>query len=170
MWFVFECVVPLALIPPHGYVQTASHSKRRVAIFTNCPLHGLFLDSQISLPPRLILVTRRDDIPAIPARGAPVRVMGRQFPSAGGTGLAVRQTDGSAFRPATFGAPLSSDGDAKGSKPTIWHDSPPGCAARQRSRTAQQRRRKSRCRNLRSQLSTSCPALCRASTPCFAAK
>src|SRR3982751_1768412 len=51
MWFVFECVVPLALIPPHGYVQTASHSKRRVAIFTNCPLHGFFLDSQISLRP-----------------------------------------------------------------------------------------------------------------------
>ena len=40
--------------------------------------------------------------------------------------------------PANFGAPLPSDGDAKGSKPTIWHDSPPGCAARQRSPTAQQ--------------------------------
>jgi len=39
--------------------------------------------------------------------------------------------------PANFGAPLPSDGDAKGSKPTIWHDSPPGCAARQRSPTAQ---------------------------------
>jgi len=39
--------------------------------------------------------------------------------------------------PANFGAPLPSDGDAKGSKPTIWHDSPPGCAARQRSRTGQ---------------------------------
>src|SRR3954467_14498470 len=64
--------------------------------------------------------------------------MDRQFPPAGGTGLAVRQTNGSAFRPATFGAPLPSDGDAKGSKPTIWHDSPPGCAARQRSPSAQQ--------------------------------
>jgi hypothetical protein len=39
--------------------------------------------------------------------------------------------------PANFGAPLPSLGTAKGSKPTIWHDSPPGCAARQRSRTAQ---------------------------------
>src|SRR3954467_3138635 len=63
--------------------------------------------------------------------------MGRQFPPTGGTGLAVRQTNGSAFRPATFGAPLPSDGDAKGSKPTIWYDSPPGCAARQRSPSAQ---------------------------------
>ena len=41
--------------------------------------------------------------------------------------------------PANFGAPLPSFGSAKGSKPTIWHDSPPGCAARQRSRTAQHR-------------------------------
>jgi hypothetical protein len=39
--------------------------------------------------------------------------------------------------PANFGAPLPSVGGAKGSKPTIWHDSPPGCAARQRSRTPQ---------------------------------
>ncbi len=39
--------------------------------------------------------------------------------------------------PANFGAPLPSIGSAKGSKPTIWHDSPPGCAARQRSRTVQ---------------------------------
>ena len=39
--------------------------------------------------------------------------------------------------PANFGAPLPSLGSAKGSKPTIWHDSPPGCAARQRSRTGQ---------------------------------
>src|SRR3954469_5473796 len=62
--------------------------------------------------------------------------MGRQVPPPRGTGLAVRQTNGSAFRPATFGAPLPSDGDAKGSKPTIWHDSPPGCAARQRSHAA----------------------------------
>jgi hypothetical protein len=45
-------------------------------------------------------------------RGAPVRVMGRQFPPAGGTGPAVRQANGSAFRPANFGAPLPSDGDA----------------------------------------------------------
>src|SRR5260221_13665506 len=53
-------------------------------------------------------------------RGAPVRVMGRQFPPAGGTGPIVRRANGSAFRPANFGAPLPSDGDAKGSKPTIW--------------------------------------------------
>ena len=70
-------------------------------------------------------------------RGAPVRVMGRQFPPAGGTGLAAGRANGSAFRPANFGAPLPSLGIAKGSKPTIWHDSPPGCAARQRSRTVQ---------------------------------
>ena len=51
--------------------------------------------------------------------------------------------------PANFGAPLPSLGIAKGSKPTIWHDSPPGCAARQRSRTVQQNaRRKKRCRRL----------------------
>ena len=30
--------------------------------------------------------------------------------------------------PANFGAPLPSAGGAKGWKPTIWHDSPPGCA------------------------------------------
>src|SRR3954467_7948474 len=41
-------------------------------------------------------------------RGAPVRVMGRQFPPAGGTGLAARRANGSAFRPANFGAPLPS--------------------------------------------------------------
>jgi hypothetical protein len=40
---------------------------------------------------------------------------------------------------ATFGAPLPSDGGAKGSKPTIWHDSPPVCAVRQRSPTVQHR-------------------------------
>jgi len=38
---------------------------------------------------------------------------------------------------ANFGAPLPSDGGAKGSKPTIWHDSPPGCAARRRCLTPQ---------------------------------
>src|SRR4051812_49282364 len=58
--------------------------------------------------------------------------MGRQFPPAGGTGLAVRRANGSAFRPANFGAPLPSDGDAKGSKPTIWtearRDAPRGNA------------------------------------------
>ena len=57
---------------------------------------------------------------------------------------------------ANFGAPLPSDGGAKGSKPTIWHDSPPGCAARQRCRTTQgmHGERKSRCRSLRTSLST----------------
>src|SRR4051794_19963612 len=34
--------------------------------------------------------------------------MGRQFPPAGGTGLAARQANRSAFRPSTFGAPLPS--------------------------------------------------------------
>src|SRR6195952_4962790 len=41
-------------------------------------------------------------------RGAPVRVMGRQFPPARGTGPIVRRANGSAFRPANFGAPLPS--------------------------------------------------------------
>src|SRR6266852_5195817 len=41
-------------------------------------------------------------------RGAPVRVMGRQFPPAGGTGPIARRANGSAFRPANFGAPLPS--------------------------------------------------------------
>src|SRR5882724_5315246 len=54
------------------------------------------------------------------------------------TGQRVRRS-----APANFGAPLPSFGTAKGSKPTIWHDSPPGCAARQRSRTAQQLTEKS---------------------------
>src|SRR5471032_3196879 len=53
-------------------------------------------------------------------RGAPVRVMGRQSRFADGRGYAARQANGSAFRPANFGAPLPSDGGAKGSKPTIW--------------------------------------------------
>src|SRR5712671_4690887 len=65
-------------------------------------------------------------------RGAPVRVMDRQFPPAGGTGHAARQANGSAFRPANFGAPLPSVGGAKGSKPTIWteasRDAPRGNA------------------------------------------
>jgi hypothetical protein len=55
------------------------------------------------------------------------------------TGQRVRRS-----APANFGAPLPSFEDAKGSKPTIWHDSPPGCAARQRSPTGQTNSRKSR--------------------------
>src|SRR4051794_41473851 len=93
-----------------------------------------------SFPPaRLISAPARDDIPATPAR--------QRAPTA------VRQTDGSAFRPATFGAPLW---DAKGSKPTIWHDSPPGCAARQRSRTVSKHVRGERwCRNAGSNMGAS---------------
>ena len=41
-------------------------------------------------------------------RGAPVRVMDRQLPPAGGTGPIARRANGSAIRPATFGAPLPS--------------------------------------------------------------
>ena len=44
---------------------------------------------------------------------------------------------GAAFRAREFRHSASLYWVAKGSKPTIWHDSPPGCAARQRSRTAQ---------------------------------
>jgi hypothetical protein len=72
-------------------------------------------------------------------RGAPARVMGPAVPSRWRdrsdrkTGQRVRRS-----APATFGAPPPSFGTAKGSKPTIWHDSPPGCAARQRSRMVQQ--------------------------------
>src|SRR5947207_12617871 len=47
------------------------------------------------------------------------------------TGQQVRRS-----APANFGAPLPSVGGAKGSKPTIWHDNPSGCAVRQHSRTA----------------------------------
>src|SRR4029078_10713940 len=61
--------------------------------------------------------------------GNPVR--GRKRPSRK-AGQWVRRS-----APANFGAPLPSLGRAKGSKPTIWHDSPPGCAARQRSPSGQ---------------------------------
>ena len=64
--------------------------------------------------------------------------LGPAVPSADGIGPAVRSVHGcGAAAPANFGAPLPSDGDAKGSKPTIWHDSPPGCAARRRCRMGQ---------------------------------
>ena len=71
--------------------------------------------------------------------------------------------------PANFGAPLPSVGGAKGSKPTIWHDSPPGCAARQRSRTPQTCMEKgnSNAEVCADDSPPSCPALCRASTPCL---
>src|SRR5882757_4817006 len=46
--------------------------------------------------------------------------MDRQSRFADGRGHAVRQANGSAIRPANFGAPLPSVGGAKGSKPTIW--------------------------------------------------
>ncbi len=54
---------------------------------------------------------------------------------------------------ANFGAPLPSFGNAKGSKPTIWHDSPPGCAARQRSRSDQINVRKRMMSKFQSQIS-----------------
>src|SRR6476620_8859826 len=47
-------------------------------------------------------------------RGAPARVMGRPFPPAGGTGPIARRANGSAFRPATFGAPLPSFWECEG--------------------------------------------------------
>ena len=63
---------------------------------------------------------------------------GPAIPSADGIGSIVRSNQWARrSAPANFGAPLPSVGGAKGSKPTIWHDSPPGCAARQRSRTGQ---------------------------------
>src|SRR5476651_282408 len=40
--------------------------------------------------------------------------MGRQFPPAGGTGPIVRRANGSAFRPANFGAPLPSFWECEG--------------------------------------------------------
>src|SRR5437899_11618808 len=65
-------------------------------------------------------------------RGALVRVMGRQFPPAGGTGPIARRANGSAFRPANFGAPLPSFGNAKGSNTkfgtTARRDAPRGNA------------------------------------------
>src|SRR5260221_12551139 len=44
--------------------------------------------------------------------------------------------------PANFGAPLPSFWECEGFEHKIWNDSPPGCAARQRSRTAQQNARR----------------------------
>ena len=70
-------------------------------------------------------------------RGAPVRVMDRQSrPLTGWVLPQGRPTAAADSAAANFGAPLPSDGGAKGSKPTIWQDSPPGCAARQRSHSA----------------------------------
>ena len=68
-------------------------------------------------------------------RGAPVRVMGRQSRFADGRGHAVRQANGSAFRPANFGAPLPSVWGCEGFETDNLDGNPPGCAARQRSRT-----------------------------------
>src|ERR1044071_1153535 len=62
-------------------------------------------------------------------RGAPVRVMGRQFPPAGGTGLAVRQAMVAAFRDSEFrrSATLCME-CVEGTKPTTGTESQPGCA------------------------------------------
>src|SRR2546423_4917113 len=49
------------------------------------------------------------------------------------TGQRVRRS-----APANFGAPLPSFWDCEEFELKIWHDSPPGCAARQRSLTGQQ--------------------------------
>ena len=66
-------------------------------------------------------------------RGAPVRVMDRQFPPAGGTGATVRSANGCGvprLRISALRFPLF--GIAKGSKPTIWtearRDAPRGNA------------------------------------------
>ena len=62
---------------------------------------------------------------------------GSAIPSADGRGHAVRLANGCGVpRPRISALRFPLIGSAKGSKPTIWHDSPPGCAARQRSRTA----------------------------------
>ena len=71
-------------------------------------------------------------------KGAPVRVMGRQSRPQTGEAMPQGGPMGAAFRAREFRRSASLFiGTAKGSKPTIWHDSPPGCAARQRSRTVQ---------------------------------
>ena len=100
-------------------------------------------------------------------KGAPARVMGRQFPPAGGTGPIVRRANGCGVpRPRISALRFPLFGTAKGSKPTIWHDSPPGCAARQRSRAGQHRHGENRDAEICAPNSPpSCPRLSRASTP-----
>jgi hypothetical protein len=61
---------------------------------------------------------------------------GPAIPSADGRGHAARQANGCGVpRPRISALRFPLFGIAKGSKPTIWHDSPPGCAARQHSRS-----------------------------------
>jgi hypothetical protein len=71
--------------------------------------------------------------------------------------------------PANFGAPLPSLG-VRRVRMTIWHDSPPGCAARQRSRTSQQNARRNHdapieADNHRSAVSGRCRRPCRSRWP-----
>src|SRR5205823_4650802 len=71
-------------------------------------------------------------------KGAPVRIMDRQFPPAGGTGPIVRRANGCGVpRPRISALRFPLLGPRR-VRMTIWHDSPPGCAARQRSRTPRQ--------------------------------
>src|SRR5882724_3517288 len=88
-------------------------------------------------------------------RGAPVRVMDRQFPPAGGTGATVRSADGCGDpRPRISALRYPLLEDAKGSKPTIWteasRDAPRGNAPPRLTHAW----RKSRCRSLCRRLST----------------
>src|SRR4029077_11677834 len=66
-------------------------------------------------------------------KGAPARVMGRQFPPAGGTGPIARRANGCGVpRPRLSALRFPLFGSAKGSKPTIWtearRDAPRGNA------------------------------------------
>ena len=64
---------------------------------------------------------------------------GPAIPSADGRGHAVRQANGCGVpHPRISALRFPSFRDCEGFELTIWHDSPPGCAARQRSRTTQQ--------------------------------
>ena len=82
-------------------------------------------------------------------RGAPVRVMDRQFPPAGGTGLAARQANGSAFRPANFGAPLPSFWECEGFDQNLERKPAGMRRAATLPHGSTHERRKLRCRNLR---------------------
>jgi len=92
---------------------------------------------------------------------------GPAIPSADGIGSAVRRANGRGVpRPRISALRFPLFGSAKGSKPTIWHDSPPGCAARQRSRTAQHMHGENNDAEIFADNSPpSCPRLSRASTP-----
>jgi hypothetical protein len=67
---------------------------------------------------------------------------GPAIPSADGIGPIARRANGSAFRPANFGAPLPSILRSRRVRTDNLDGNPPGCAARQRSRAASKNARR----------------------------